>query len=410
MKKIADVVVVGGGMVGALTAVALAETGFDVAIVEHSKPAPFDSVQPHDLRVSALSAASVQMLEALSVWPLIEAMRVCPFRRMAVWDGTTGTETTFNGADIGQSQLGFIVENRLIQLGLWQALERLDGVEWFCPARVQNFTVVDNGVEVVLDDGRTIESNLLVAADGANSSVRTMADITCDGQAYDQHALVVSVATQAGQQDITWQRFMPNGPQAFLPLSGNHASLVWYESAEVVQSLKQLPLPELQSRIEAAFPSRLAGLQEIESVGSFPIRWAQANHYIRDRLALVGDAAHSVHPLAGQGVNLGMLDASALVETLVAAREAGRDPGSYRALRRYERWRKGENAVMIKALDMIHQAFQPGAAGLKMLRNAALASAAGITPVNQLLMKMAMGLSGDLPRLANGIVPGRRGR
>ncbi len=410
MKKTADVIVVGGGMVGALTAVALAESGFDVAVVEHAEPAPFDAAQPHDLRVSALSAASVQMLEALSVWPLIKAMRVCPFRRMAVWDGTTGTETGFNSADIGETQLGFIVENRLIQLGLWQALDRLGQVALFCPARVKQFAMVNDRVEVELDDGQQIEGGLLVAADGANSTVRDRAGIVCDGQAYDQHALVVSVQTIAAQQDITWQRFMPNGPQAFLPLSGNHASLVWYESADVVHELKSLPADQLQARIEAEFPSRLAGLQEIEAVGSFPIRWSQANRYVQDRIALVGDAAHTVHPLAGQGVNLGLLDAAALTDTLVSARDDGKDPGAYRNLRRYERWRKADNALMIRTLDTIHRVFQPGAAGFKMLRNAALASAAGLPPLNHALMKVAMGLSGDLPSLAKGVVPGRAPR
>ncbi len=407
MKRVADVVIVGGGMVGALTAVALAETGFEVALVEHARPKNFEIDQPYDLRVSALSVASVQMLDALSVWPLITAMRACPFRRMAVWDGATGTETHFNSADIGHSQLGFIVENRLIQLGLWQVLETAAQVQLHCPAHIEHFSARRDGIEVVLDTGETIEASLLIAADGANSSVRDLAGIACDGEAYGQHALVASVRTTIDQQDITWQRFLPAGPQAFLPLVGNRASLVWYESAAVIDELKQLPLQELQSRFEEEFPTRLGGLQQIEAVGSFPIRWGQAQRYIDDRLALVGDAAHSVHPLAGQGVNMGMLDASALVQVLVEGRRKGQDAGSQRVLRRYERWRKSENGLVIKALDTTHRIFEPGAAGKRMVRNVALAGAASVSPLNRFLMKVAMGLVGDVPTLAHGVIPGK---
>lgn len=394
-------------MVGALTAAALAECGFDVSVVESARPTEFDNAQPYDLRVSALSVASVHMLEAVDAWPSICAMRACPFRRMAVWDGTTGTETRFNSADIGQSRLGYIVENRVIQLGLWQTLERSQRIEVCCPASIDKYVVEGDGVRVLLDDGRSLQAGLLIAADGANSSLRTMAGIGCEGEAYDQHALVVSVRTAMGQQDITWQRFMPAGPQALLPLTENRASLVWYESASAVAELKSLKPSQLLERIEADFPSRLGELEAVEAVGSFPIRWSQARSYIAERLALVGDAAHTVHPLAGQGVNMGMLDASALVEVLVQARQKRRDPGRRSVLRRYERWRKGENALMIKALDATHHIFEPAGSTSRVLRNTALAAAAGVSPVNRLLMKVAMGLVGDLPSLAHGVVPGR---
>lgn len=405
MKSATDVVIIGGGMVGSLAAAALARAGMEVAVVESARPEPFDAAQPYDLRVSALSVASEQMLAAVGAWPAIERMRLCPFRRMAVWDGGTGTETRFNSADIGQSRLGHIVENRVIQLGLWQVLEQSAQVAWHCPAQLERFEFADDRVEVYLDNGSVISADLLIAADGARSSARSLAGIECVGNAYEQHALVASVTTQSAQQDITWQQFVDTGPQAFLPLAGRRGSLVWYHFADRVRELKQLPLASLQQRIEREFPERLGRLDGIEGVASFPIHWSHARRYVQHRFALIGDAAHSVHPLAGQGVNMGLLDAAALVEVLVDASKAGKDPGALRVLRRYERWRRGENSLMIKSLDFTHRVFEPGHSGFKVLRNAALASAAGVAPLNRLLMKVAMGLAGDLPKLAQGRMP-----
>lgn len=403
----ADVVIVGGGMVGSLTAAALACCGIDVIVLEQKPPSAFD-LKSHDIRVSALSVATEKMFEAVGAWHFIKEMRACPFRRMQVWDGESDAKTDFDSARIGRPYLGHIVENSVIQLALWQRLKELENVRVMSPASITDLSVNTHHAMVHLNNGSTITASLVVAADGARSLVRKLAGIGVTGESYDQHALVATVTTALPQQDITWQRFTPTGPQAFLPLTENRASMVWYQSAEVIAELKSLPPEQFLQAMQKEFPDQLGGLESLLNIGSFPLQWQQADHYAKPRVALVGDAAHSVHPLAGQGVNMGMLDAAALVESVVKPFAAGQDIGGMRTLRSYERWRKGNNAAMIDMLDRIHDAFQPSENSntlMKVLRGVALHGADKITPLNTACMKMAMGLSGDLPRLAKGDLP-----
>ena len=393
-------------MVGSLTAVALAECGFDVSLIERKWPDAFDAGR-HDLRVSAISHATQRMFEALDVWSDMVAMRVCPYARMRVWEADSQTE--FNSDSIGRPQLGHIVENRVIQQALLQRAQQL--VEVICPASIESLSTTTDGVLVRLDNGDELSASLVVAADGANSAARRLAGITTNGESYDQHALVASVTTSLPQQNITWQRFTPDGPQAFLPLSGSRASLVWYQEAEFIESLKTLSDTELADAFHQHFPAELGEILSIEGRGSFPLSWQHATNYVKPGVALVGDSAHSVHPLAGQGVNMGMLDAAALVEVVATA---GRhNIGSLRVLRRYERWRKGSNEMMIRFLHSIQRAFQPEPleAGLlqqsaiKLARRFALSAAHHASPLNRQCIKIAMGLSGDLPELAHGRLP-----
>jgi 2-octaprenyl-3-methyl-6-methoxy-1,4-benzoquinol hydroxylase len=400
-----DVIVVGGGMVGTLTAAALGNCGLDVVLLEQQTPAPFDAAR-YDLRVSALSEASERMLDAVDAWQAIDAMRVCPYRRMLVWDASSDAKTQFDSTRIGRSQLGHIVENRVIQLALWQQLEQLDNVQIRCPSTIEALHLADDRVEVTTDSGR-LSAALLVAADGANSTARQLAGIRVDGETYPQHALVATVHTGYPQQDITWQRFTPQGPQAFLPLAGSRASMVWYETAETVAMLRQLPEADFIQAMTEAFPDKLGHIESVEARGSFPLQWQHAEKYVLPRVALVGDAAHTVHPLAGQGVNLGMLDAGALVDCVIDSFGAGKDIGSLRTLRRYERWRQPANAMMIRFLDGIYHAFQPTSRDwlMKGLRTVALRGAEHIGPVNEMCIRTAMGLTGNLPRLAHGRLP-----
>lgn len=402
-----DVIVVGAGMVGSLTALALGACGVDVVLVEKNQPADFDPSH-HDLRVSAISYATERMFDAVGAWDALQAMRACPFRRMMVWDQQSEAKTVFNSADIGRPHLGHIVENRVVQLALWKRIRELENVQWCCPAGVEKLQMDAAQALVTLGDNTKIAAPLVVAADGAGSRVRQLAGIAVQGDSYEQQALVATVTTALPQQDITWQRFTADGPQAFLPLTGNRASMVWYQSADYIAGLKRLSESDFLRAMESEFPSQLGSLKGLLGIGSFPLSWQQAEHYVQPRVALVGDAAHSVHPLAGQGVNMGMLDAAALVECVVGRYIDGADIGSLRSLRRYERWRKGENALMIKMLDGIHYAFQPDdrtALVFKALRSAALHGAHNIRPLNSMCMKVAMGIAGDLPRLARGRLP-----
>lgn len=399
-----DVVIVGGGMVGSMLAAALATQGaLKIAVLEHQEPEPFvpGSSPAHDIRVSALSIATQRMLEKVGAWQGILDRRACPYRQMLVWDGETGGRTHFSARDIGAPELGHIVENRVLQVALLDVIRSADTVDYRCPVSLNSYQCNVEHISCELSEGQgVITTRLLVGADGARSTVRTLAGIDMDRSPYPHHALVATVATEIAQQDITWQRFKPTGPQAMLPLTGHHASMVWYHTAEEVQRLMALGDAEFIAALQTAFPAELGGIRAVMERSSFPIMKAHAHHYVAERVALIGDAAHTVHPLAGQGVNLGMLDAAALAQVLLEAVEAGRDVGSRRALRRYERWRRGENTVMISILDGFYHAFKPQPTLVQNVRSAALNLADRAGPAKSLVMRYAMGTAGNLPILA----------
>ncbi len=397
-----DVVIAGGGMVGATLACALGGTGLRVLVVEAREPRPFDPAQPHDLRVSAVSLGSQRVFEAVGAWPGMRARRVCPYRHMAVWDGEGRGSTAFDSADLGEPWLGHIVENRVVQLALLEAMAGFDNLDFRCPAAAERLALEADGARLQLDDGSEIAAGLVVAADGARSRIRELAGLPTGGWDYAQHALVATVETRLPQQEITWQRFVPTGPQAFLPLSGPHASMVWYHNAREVRRLLALEPAAFAAEMEAAFPGRLGGIAAVQARGSFPLRRMHAHRYCAPHLALVGDAAHTIHPLAGQGVNLGVMDAAALAEVVVDAHRRGRSPGALADLRRYERSRRGDNLAMMTAMDGFYRAFGDQPLPVRLGRNLALAAADRIGPLKQGLMRHAMGVDDHRPRLARG--------
>ena len=410
-----DVIISGAGMVGSMLAAALGKARLRVLVLESRLPEPFDAKSDYDLRVSALSIASQKMLEVLGAWPGITSRRSAPFTRMKVWDGEQGGMTQFEAGDIKENELeddhlGTIVENRVIQLALHDVLQQLDSVTLQAPASLISFDARPDCAVVELMDSSTFTTKLLVGADGARSRVRELAGIAMEQSRYPQEALVATVTTESPQQDITWQRFMPTGPQALLPLQGQRASMVWYHSAEEVQRLKSLPDDEFLQAMQDAFPAETGKLTGISGRGSFPLFRSHAERYVTDRVALVGDAAHTVHPLAGQGVNLGLLDAAVLAEVILGDRQSAaksadigkRDFGKLVALRPYQRWRRGENTLMIAVLDGFYRAFTPQARPLQKIRSAAMATAGRVKPLRRLIMQHAIGISGDLPTLARG--------
>jgi len=400
MEHHADVLIIGGGMVGAALACALGRQGFEVHVVEAQRPEPFAPEQPLDLRVSAVSLASQALLEAVDAWRHVLAMRAVPFRRMRVWDRAGFGETRFDSRDIGEPALGHIVENRLLQLALWRAAEGLTGVHWHCPARLDAFHIHDDAVVARLDNGTMVRAQLVVGADGAHSRLRALAHIGLTSWDYDVEALVATVKTAAPQQDITWQRFTPTGPQALLPLPGPHASLVWYAAPDEVARLKALDDAAFMEELLCAFPAELGGIDALLERGSFRLTRRHAQQYCKPRLVLVGDAAHTIHPLAGQGVNLGFMDVAALAEVLVTARAVNEDIGALHVLQRYERRRRGENLLMQSAMDVFHQAFKPADGPLPWLRGLALRMANDLPPLRRLLIRRATGRTGELPRSA----------
>ncbi|MEM9603606.1 MAG: UbiH/UbiF/VisC/COQ6 family ubiquinone biosynthesis hydroxylase [Pseudomonadota bacterium] len=394
-----DVVVVGAGMVGATCATALLQAGFSCVLVERTPPVPMDLTVPPGIRVSALNRASERVLRHIGAWDHIATHRAAPFRRMAVWEDDDGAETVFDAAEVAEPHLGHIVENNLIQEAALAAYDRAGGV-LLCPAAVARFDRDGSYTHVTLDDGTRVRTRVLVAADGARSTLRGLAGIDAPGATYDQHALVATVATTLGQQDITWQRFQPSGPEAMLPLTGNRASLVWYHSPARVAELRALDEADFIDVLLDTFPARLGGVEAVIERSSFPLTRAHAERYVQAGFALIGDAAHSVHPLAGQGVNLGFMDAAALVDVLVDARAQHRDIGAERVLRRYQRWRRGENTLMSEVLHGFQRGFESRAPGVVLARRLLLSSGARVHPARHLACRYAMGLAGDLPTRA----------
>ncbi len=401
MKEQFDVVIVGGGMVGAAVACCLGGSNLKVAVIEHEYPQAFDASQPHDLRVSALSIASKTILETVGAWQGIENKRLCPFKRMRVWEGAGDTE--FCSDDIGHSELGYIVENRLTQLALLERLENFSHIELICPVQITQLNYsADNDSEVVLSNGRTLSTKLLVAADGAQSKIRQGVNLGVTSWDYDQHAMVIYIETAYPQQDITWQRFVATGPQAFLPLTGNFGSIVWYNSPDEVKRLKSLAPDELKEELMATFPDCLGDVTRVISSTSFPLKRQHAQHYVKHGVALVGDAAHTINPLAGQGVNIGLLDAAALAEVVMDATKQGRNISDFSVLKQYEKMRRTENLKMMTVMDVFYQTFSNDFFPLKFLRNLGLGLAERVTPLKNKVMRGAMGLEGALPKLARG--------
>ena len=400
MKENFDVVIVGGGMVGAAVACGLGDSPLKVAVIEQQMPEPFSPEQPHDLRVSALSVASRKILEAVGAWQGVVNRRLCPFRRMRVWE-TTG-DTEFSSNDINYSELGHIVENRVTQLALLERCQDFSNIELLCPVQIKNIDYSENLSELQLEDGRCLTTRVLVAADGGQSKVRQLVGLGVTSWDYQQQALVLYIETENSQQDITWQRFVPTGPQAFLPLTGNHGSIVWYNSADEIRRLKKLDKQQLKQELQSNFPRCLGKVKTILGIASFPLKRQHAQKYVKTGVVLVGDAAHMINPLAGQGVNIGLLDAAALVQVLLEAKNKNQDIGALKVLKRYEKMRRFENLKMMTVMDAFYRVFSNEILPLKLIRNLGLGLAERVRPAKNKVMRMAMGLDGELPKLAKG--------
>ena len=400
MQEDYDVLIVGGGMVGATLGCALGGSMLKVAVLEDAPPQEFAPDQPHDLRVSAVSVASASILKTVGAWKGVTGRRLCPYRRMRVWEDRGDVE--FRSEEINEPVLGHIVENRIIQLAVLERLKDFANVDLLCPVKTKRIDYTAGGSTIELEDGRVLSGRLLVAADGGYSRVRQIAGMGVAGWDYEQHAFVLTVDTGYPQQDITWQRFTPTGPLAFLPLDGPHASLVWYNTQDEVKRLKSLPDEMLMRELKQTFPDCLGEINAIAARGSFPLKRQHALNYTKEGVALIGDAAHMIHPLAGQGVNIGLLDAAALAQTLIAAKRSGRDIGSARVLEDYESMRRNNNLVMMTTMDMFYRVFGNASAPLRLVRNLGLGIAERLGPAKKMVMRYAMGLGGSLPKLARG--------
>ncbi len=339
-----DVIVAGAGMVGACAALALAGKGFRVAIVEPA--APPDKInasdEVYDLRVSAISPHSRGILQGLGVWQRLPDERVCYYEQMQIWHEHGKASVAFDAADLVRSDLGAIVENRLLQQTLYQACKRGPKIEWFMPDHVE--TLIENnplGVELRLNSGRCLSAKLLVAADGRHSPTRALAGIDVQHGQYRQTAIVANVETEHSHCSTAWQRFLSTGPLAFLPLANGQSSIVWSCDDQFAAQLSGASDDEFCTALGAAFEHRLGKIDFCSARMSFPLSWHHCLHWLKGRVLLIGDAAHGVHPLAGQGVNLGFSDVGVLLQ-LMGDRV---DHIQQKQLRRYERQRKSETWV-----------------------------------------------------------------
>ncbi|BDY03617.1 FAD-dependent monooxygenase [Ferrimonas sp. YFM] len=384
-----DILIAGGGMVGAASALALADLGLEVTLFEAREPEEYDAEQPMDLRVSAISQASERLLESLGGWAGVESMRSAPYRTLETWEWQ-GARICFDADELGLSHLGHIVENRILQLSLWQAVRRHSRIRLITGIRPERFWQDEQGAWLEAD-GTFYQGQLLLGCDGAQSQVRRQAGVGVSGWNYRQHCLAINIRTQQPQQQGTWQEFTPTGPRALLPLAGNHASLVWYDAPQTIAELKRLSPSELKRAIVAAFPDRL-GEFEIEQLASFPLTRQHAKAYFKGRMVLLGDAAHTINPLAGQGVNLGFKDVAVLAEVLREAMERDEPIHSESVLKRYQRRRHPDNLAMQSAMDAFYLMFSNDHLPLKLVRNLGLTLAEHSGPIKRKVMQYAMGL------------------
>ncbi|UUY09720.1 2-octaprenyl-3-methyl-6-methoxy-1,4-benzoquinol hydroxylase [Pseudomonas sp. J452] len=401
----ADLIIVGAGMVGSALALALEHSGLDILVVDGGPLSikPFAADAAFEPRVSALSAASQRILERLDVWPGIAARRASAYCDMQVWDGSGTGSVHFSAASVHADTLGHIVENRVVQDAL---LERLHDsrLGLLGNARLEQLRRSGDGWLLKLADGRELRSSLLVAADGANSAVRRLAGCATREWDYLHHAIVTSVRCARPHQATAWQRFTDDGPLAFLPLrrgdDEHWCSIVWSAVPAEAERLMALDDEAFRHELGKAFEWRLGEVSQVDPRLCIPLRQRHAKRYVESGLALIGDAAHSIHPLAGQGVNLGFLDAAVLAEVLLHALERGEQPNDVRVLSRYERRRMPHNLAMMAAMEGFERLFQADPLPLRWLRNSGLNWVDELPEAKALFVRQALGLSGDLPLLA----------
>lgn len=382
-----DILIAGGGIVGAAAALGLHRQGWRVGLLERSE-SPAAVAADYDLRVYAISPATQNFLRQIGVWPAIAAQRISPYRRMRVWEREPQEALVFDAVDLRAPELGHIIESQVLQSALWRALPDecvRTGVG------VRSLRRDDGGVEIELDDGQSLRAALLVVAEGRDSALRSQLGIEVTAGAYAQTAVVCHVRTERPHQQTCWQRFLPTGPLALLPLADGRSSIVW--SSTQAESLLALDDAAFQLALGQASQHVLGSVLDTTVRRRFPLGLQHADAYAVERAVLLGDAAHVVHPLAGQGVNLGLGDAEALVTVLGELRTQRRDPGLLRGLKRYERARRAEVLDMLAVTDALYRAYALELPGWERLRGWGMRTLNALPPLRRQLVRRAAGLS-----------------
>ena len=381
-----ELIIVGGGMVGALTACLLAQQGHKISLFENTPCVDVIDNEPFDLRVSAFSAKSKKLLALAGVWSLLPASRLCSYQGLQTWEKNS-QKLSFDSADLGLDELGYFIENRCVQSALWQQLKQYKHVTFYDNAEILDIKNQNTVVTVILDDQQQVEADFLIGCDGANSMVRGLLNIGITAWDYRQDCMLINIKTDTTQQNTTWQVFRETGPCAFLPLAGNNASLVWYHSPEQINHFKSLTNAQLKDVIIAQFPPLNFDFS-VEDKGAFPLTRRHAHHYFKNNCVLLGDAAHTINPLAGQGVNLGFKDVECLVDLLKNNDDLPIDV----LFERYERIRKPANLLMQTGMDLFYKGSRSELSVIRLLRRGLLSAAENSGPLKNKVMKYAIGL------------------
>jgi 2-octaprenyl-6-methoxyphenol hydroxylase len=400
-----DILISGGGMVGLPLGLALAQGGFKTLVVDAAPPATV--LEPaFDGRVSALAYASVRMLRALGVWDGL-APHAQPIREILVTDGQTSKPASpfslhFDAQEVGAQALGHIAENRHIRAALYGVLDACANLELKAPAAVASVTTQAGGALVRLADGEEISAALVIAADGRESALRSQMGMQIVGWSYPQTGIVATVEHEKPHNGVAYEHFLPSGPFAILPMTGNRSSLVWTEAKAKAPGLLALDEEGFNAELARRFGSHLGATKAAGPRWSYPLSFHLARDFVRSRFALAGDCAHGIHPIAGQGLNLGLKDAAALAEVLLDAARLGRDIGALDTLKRYERWRRFDSFALAASTDALNRLFSNDIAPLRHLRDLGLGIVDAIGPARRFFMRHAGGDIGKLPRLMKG--------
>lgn len=396
--KTYDVAIVGGGMVGLATAIGLANANLNVVVIDAGTTQAV-SGDPK-LRVSAINKASQQLLENLGAWQYLDDSRVSPYQKMSVWDKDGLGKIEFDAHSISEAYLGSIIENDAISYALAKRASEISNITYIENQRLERVAFGEREAWLTLANGDNVSAAVVVAADGANSWVRQQCSIPLTFWDYGHHAIVATVRTELAHDATARQAFLPGGPLAMLPLyDDNLCSIVWSVSPDQAEQLLALDDIEFGKALTAALDGRLGMCQVISERQSFPLRMRYARHFARHRLVLAGDAAHTIHPLAGQGVNLGFLDAASIIETFTELHEQGKDLGEYSHLRALERWRKAEAMEMIATMEGFKRLFAGSNPLKKAMRDIGLTLVDNVAGLKTVFIKQAMGNKMTLPKL-----------
>lgn len=395
-----DVVVVGAGIVGLTQALALKDSGLSVAVIDSQISQSMPIGEP-ELRVSALTLATETVMKNIGAWQHLDVERMGTYAQMYVWDQDSFANIQFSASDVATEQLGFVIENQSLRHALWLQAEQAAFIQLLAPKKISHLVVGQQETFITLDDDSHLTARLVIGADGANSFVKKKANLVETFWDYDQQAIVATIKTTLPHDNVARQVFTPTGPLAFLPLwDAHHCSIVWSQEQSKSAELMSLSATEFEKALTVAFDAQLGLCSLVSEKQFFPLKMRYTRQWLDDRVALIGDAAHTIHPLAGQGANLGILDAAALAEQIIKMVKKDKDFGLAKNLRPFERWRKTETVKMIAAMEGFKRLFGGSQPGKKLLRDIGLSAVDHLPQTKNCIIKQAMGVSGELPRLA----------